>query len=255
MPDELDQLSALARPWTLLGVSALTIAVIVFVVWSFVGTVPRTVDASGILAQPGGLAAVGSSVSGQIDSVLVGQSAEVRIGQTVATIGPHQSAIRAPFAGRVIDLQIIAGQFVRQGDPLYTLQRTVSSLDKTSAYLFLPAGKGAGVGPGMAVNITVSNAPSAAFGVLHGTVAAISEAPLSTAGVSALVANPDLAATFTKDGPPLLARVVLKRDAKTASGLSWSTPKGAPFPLQPGTEVTAQIVQSKQRPINVIFGT
>jgi multidrug efflux pump subunit AcrA (membrane-fusion protein) len=256
LPEELDQLSGLARPWTLLGVGALTIAVVVLVVWSFLGTIPRTVKATGVLAQPGGLAAVESSVSGPVESVLIGQGDTVRKGQPIAEIGPtQQTTITAPFAGRVVDLQLIPGEFLQVGDPLYTLQRTVSSLKNTSAYLFFPAKDGAGVGPGMQVNITVSTAPSAAFGVLHGKVASISDYPLSTAGVSALVANPDLARLLTADGPPLLAEVTLTTDASTPSGLSWSTPKGAPFPLQPGTEITAQIVESKQRPINVVFGT
>lgn len=253
LPDELDQLSGLARPLTMLGVGALTVAVVVLVVWSFVGTIPRTVNAPGLLVEPGGLAEVGSAVSGSVQSVPVADNEFVGPGQPVAVIGG--TTVRAPFAGRIIGLQIIVGQVVSVGQPLYTLERTISSLNHSAVYLFIPVSKGVGVAPGMSVNITVSSAPSAAFGVLRGKVASVGTSPLSTAGVAALVANPDLAAQFTQGGPPLLAQVTLTPDAKTASGYTWSTPKGAPFPLQPGTQVTAQITESQQRPINVIFGT
>lgn len=253
LPDDLDLLSGLAKPWSALGVGALGLAVAALVIWSFAGSIPRTVNATGVLAQPGGLATVGSPVSGQVARVLVAPNAYVRTGETIAVIGHH--TIRAAFTGQVIDLQMILGQVVSVGDPLYTLQRSVSSLRNTSVYLFLPDSSGVGVAPGMAVNVTVSTAPSAAFGVLRGKVASVSSSPLSTAGVTALVANPDLAQILTKNGPPLFAVVTLTPNKATASGFDWSTPKGAPFPLQPGTEVTAQIVESTQRPINVVFGT
>jgi multidrug efflux pump subunit AcrA (membrane-fusion protein) len=257
MPEELDQLSGLARPRTWLGVGALALAVAALLIWGFAGNIPRSVNASGVLAEPGSLAAVGSTVSGPVDNVLVSQGSQVQAGQTVALIGTGAAPtkVTAPFSGQVIDLQIITGQVVQFGAPLYTLRRAVPSPSDTSVYLFVPSATGAGLAPGMAVNVTVATAPSAAFGVVHGKIVSVSQTPLTTAGVSALVANPDLARVLTAQGPPLLAQVRLTPDAKTVSGFSWSTPKGAPFPLQPGTQVTAQVVESKQRPIDVVFGT
>jgi multidrug efflux pump subunit AcrA (membrane-fusion protein) len=256
LPEELDQLSGLARPWTSLGVGGLAIAVAALVIWGFAGKIPRTVNAPGVLAVPGGLAIVDSTLSGPVSSVLVSQDSEVQEGQPVAVIGPgNGTKITAPFTGRVIDLEVIIGQVVAPGVPLFTLQRAVPSAKDTSVYLFVASKDGAGLAPGMSVNVTVANAPSAAFGVVRGKIARVSETPLSTAGVSALVANPNLAQVLTKNGPPLLAQVTLKPDAATVSGFAWSTPKGAPFPLEPGTQVTAQVTESQQRPVDVIFGT
>ena len=78
---------------------------------------------------------------------------------------------------------------------------------------------------------------------------------LSTAAVTALVGNPDLAQVLTKNGPPLLAQVALTPNSKTRSGFNWSTPKGPPFPLEAGTPVTAKVVEQEQKPIDVVFGT
>jgi multidrug efflux pump subunit AcrA (membrane-fusion protein) len=256
LPEELDQLSGLARPWTSLGVGALAIAVAALVIWGFAGSIPRTVTAPGVLAEPGGLATIDSTVSGAVTNVLVSQNSEVRAGQTIAVIGSgNGNQVTAPFNGRIVDLQINIGQVVAPGAPLYTLQRALPNVRDTSVYLFVPSSDGAGLAPGMAVNVTVSTAPSAAFGVVRGLISNVSETPLSTAGVSALVANPTLAEVLTKNGPPLLAQVTLKPDSKTASGFAWSTPKGAPFRLEPGTQVTAQVTESHQRPVDVIFGT
>ena len=77
MPDELDQLSGLAHPWTWLGVAALALAVAALVIWSFAGTIPRTVNGTGVLAERGGVDAVDSTVSGQVTKLLEGQDAYV----------------------------------------------------------------------------------------------------------------------------------------------------------------------------------
>ncbi len=255
LPDELDQLSGLARPWTWLGVAALAIAVAALLIWSFAGRIPRTVDGSGVISQPGGIASIESTVSGPVDQLLVSQNSVVQQGQTIAVIGaaPKQTNITAVFSGRIIDLEIIVGQVVQFGDPLYTLQRITNA--SKSAYLFVPSSAGADLAPGMPVNVSVSTAPSAAFGVVRGKIASVSGSPLSTAAVTALVGNPDLAHVLTKGGPPLLADVTLTPDSKTVSGFKWSTPKGPPFPLEAGTPITAQVVEQQQRPIDVVFGT
>jgi NHLM bacteriocin system secretion protein len=240
-----------------LGVGALTLAVAALVAWSFAGKIPRTVNGSGVVAVPGGLASVGSTVSGPIDQLFVSPTSVVQAGQEVALVGSgtKQTKVTAPFSGQIVGLNVIVGQVVQFGQPLYTLQRTFAQANNTSVYLFVPSSNGAGLAPGMSVNVTVSTAPSSAFGVLRGKVSRVSEAPLSTAAVTALVGNPDLAQVLTKNGPPLLAEVALTRDSRTRSGFAWSTPKGPPFPLQAGTPVTAQVVEQQQKPVDVIFGT
>ncbi len=257
LPDELDQLSGLARPWLWLGVGAVTLAVAALVIWSFAGRIPRTVSASGVIAEPGGLASVDSTVNGQIQDVLVKQDQFVGQGEPVVTINSNgtQHTVTAPFQGQVVDLPIIEGQVVTYGDPLFTIQRAPPQTKDTSVYLFVPAAQGAGLAPGMPVDVNVSTAPSAAFGVVRGKVENVSETPLSTDTVAALVGNPDLARELTKNGPPVLAEVSLTPDEKTRSGFQWSTPKGPPFPLEPGTEVTGQVTEQQQRPIDVVFGT
>jgi multidrug efflux pump subunit AcrA (membrane-fusion protein) len=257
LPEELDQLSGLARPWTWLGVAALTLAVAALVIWSFAGRIPRTVKGAGVVSVPAGLASVGSTVSGPIQSLSIAPNSVVRAGQPVAVVGTgsKQTTLTAPFSGQVVDLNVTPGQVVQYGQPLYTLQRRFADASNTSVYLFVPSSNGSGLAPGMPVNISVSTAPSAAFGVLHGKISRVSAAPLSTAAVAALVGNPDLAQVLSKNGPPLLAEVALNRDSSTRSGFAWSTPKGPPFPLQAGTPVTAQVVEQQQRPVDVIFGT
>lgn len=257
LPEELDQLSGLARPWTWLGVGALALAVAALVAWSFAGRIPRTVSGAGVVTVPGGLASVGSTVSGPIDHLSISPNSVVRAGQEVAVVGSgsKQTTVTAPFSGQIVGLNVSPGQVVQFGEPLYTIQRSVAQPSNTSVYLFVPSANGSGLAPGMSVNVTVSTAPSAAFGVLRGKISRVSEAPLSTAAVTALVGNPDLAQVLTKNGPPLLAEVTLTRNGKTRSGFSWSTPKGPPFPLEAGTPVTAKVVEQQQKPINVIFGT
>ena len=175
-------------------------------------------------------------MTGPINQLVISPNSVVQAGQDVAVVGSgeKQTHVTAPFSGQVVSVDVIVGQVVQFGQPLYTIQRSFAQPSNTSVYLFVPSTNGGGLAPGMPVSVTVSTAPSAAFGVLRGKISRVSAAPLSTAAVTALVGNPDLAQALTKNGPPLLAEVALTRDDKTQSGFAWSTPKGPPFPLQAG---------------------
>jgi hypothetical protein len=48
--------------------------------------------------------------------------------------------------------------------------------------------------------------------------------------------------------------VRLLTDPHTASGIKWSTGKGAPFRPQPGTSVRANITETEQSPVDAVFG-
>ena len=257
LPEELDQLSGLARPWAWLGITALALAVAALVAWSFFGHIPRTVSGAGVIAVPGSLQAVESTISGPVSQVDVNQNANVTAGQALAVIGSGTSAklVTAPFSGQVVDVSVLPGQVVNPGTPLFTMQRGTAALQEKMVYLFIPSTDAGDLAPGMTANVSVSTAPSTVYGVLHGKVSQVSPLPLSTAAVGALVGNPDLAQQLVKNGPPLLAVLKLTQSSSTKSGYAWSTPKGPPFPLEAGTPVTAQVVQTQQRPIDVVFGT
>jgi multidrug efflux pump subunit AcrA (membrane-fusion protein) len=255
MPDELDRMLIVAPSRAWLAVLALAMAVAGLVVWGFTGHLPRQLSASGVLSA-GPQSSVQSMEVGRVERVTVAAGDVVKVGQRVVTLaGPPSRQIASPFAGRVATVDVAPGQVIERGSSLYTLQPSASDVDQLSAVVFLSAQKGATVTRGMAVNVQIASAPASAFGVVRGHVASVSTYPASNASLTALLGNPDLAAQFSRSGPPVVARIRLDLDRSTPSGLRWSTGKGAPFPLQPGVSVSAQIVQGTQSPADVLFGS
>jgi multidrug efflux pump subunit AcrA (membrane-fusion protein) len=253
LPDELDRMLTVASSPAWLAVAALAMALIGLVVWAFAGSLPRQVEAQGVL-NAGSPSPVQSTVTGQVERVNIHAGQTVLEGQSVLSVrGTLEQRVVSRFRGRVASVEVAPGQFVRPGTPLYTL--VPERRGDVDALVFLSGDDGATVTRGMKVNLQVASAPASAFGVARGRVVDVSTSPASHAALNALLGNPDLAGTFERNGPPVVARVRLERDAGTRSGLRWSTKDGPPFKLQPGVSVKAQIIQASERPADVLFGT
>jgi multidrug efflux pump subunit AcrA (membrane-fusion protein) len=253
LPDELDRMLTVASSPAWLGVLALAMAMAGLVVWGFLGKLPREVSAKGILSA-GAQTSVESTVSGQVAGVSIATGDTVQAGQTVLSLVGNR-VVPSRFAGRVASVEVAPGQVIRRGTPLFTLAPAAAAPDQLEAVVFLSGDDGAAITPGMKVNLDVSSAPASAFGVVRGRVEAVATTPASRASLIALLGNPDLAGSFSRAGPPVVARVRLEPDSHTRSGLKWSTHDGPPFPLQPGVGLSAQIVQTSEHPADVLFGT
>ena len=255
LPDELDRMLTVAPSRAWLAVLALAMAVIGLVVWGFTGHLPRQLGAPGVLSA-GSQSSVQSMLTGRVERVTVASGQTVKAGQDVITLaGSPVRSIASPFDGRVATVDVAPGQVVERGSSLFTLQPAATDVDQLHALVFLAAEDGATVTRGMAVNVQVASAPASAFGVVRGHVDSVSTYPASGASLTALLGNPELAERYSRDGPPIVANIRLDLDPRTPSGLRWSTGKGAPFRLQPGVTLTAQIIQGTQTPADVLFGT
>src|SRR3954447_21783952 len=255
LPDELDRMLTIASRPAWLGVLALAMAIAGLVAWGFTGNLPRQVPAAGVLSA-GTQSSVQSTVSGQVARVAIQVGDQVRAGQPVLSlVEPGPRPVAAPFPGRVTSVDVAPGQVIRPGTPLYTLGPERADPRALEALVFHSGDDGATITPGMKANVTVASAPAARYGVVRGHVASVASAPASTASLNALLGNPDLAASFSRNGPPVVARIRLDPDRSTRSGLRWSTRHGPPFPLQPGVGLKAQIIQTSQKPADVLFGS
>jgi multidrug resistance efflux pump len=256
-PDDLDLLMKVTKRRGWLAVGTLAVAILGLLGWSFSGRVPVEVRSPGVLTTPDGTTRVDSTTAGQVTEVAVVAGDVIKAGDPVVTLrdGTGESVqLTATFSGTVTGVLVHAGNVIEVGSPLYLLQRSDLPDTRLLVYAFAPSGKGESLAAGMDVDLTVSSAPSAAFGVLRGRVTHVDPFPASKAEIVELLSDEQLAEGFTADGPPVVVTVDLVADPTTASGYEWSNGEGPPFPLGPGVEVTALIVQGEQRPIDLVFG-
>lgn len=253
--EELDRLPAIAKPRGWLAALALTVLVVGLVVGLLAGSIPRKVNAHGVLGSEGGVAEVQSAVAGEVDEVLVAAGDAVEENTPVATVRLPDGEVVTVVAGQVGEVMVVRtspGRVLSPGSPVATVARTPS--DPSQAYLFLDPDQAAGVAPGMSVDVHVAAAPSAAFGSIRGEVASVGQQPASPEELDVLLANGALAEQFSEDGAPIVVVVHLD-EADTPSGLSWSQGEGPDFPLRPGAIVDADIRLGDQSVLDVVLGS
>ena len=270
-PDELDAPTLLAAPrgWIALFVVMITMGAAVL--WVFLGRLPISVDAPGLLTRPGGTALVQSPYAGTVQQVLATPADTVAAGQPLArvesTTGKVET-VRSPFAGQVVGLPVGEGQVVQPGTTVAAVERTDASgsggVDASAstgadpaamvAMVFVPAQRAVGLAPGEPVDLSVSTAPAGAFGLLRGTIESVSPYPLTREAVAGLVGGDLAAGTYAGSSPPRLVVVALQRDPATPTGFAWTSASGPPGRLTTQVSVSATIDLGNQTPFNLFLG-
>jgi pyruvate/2-oxoglutarate dehydrogenase complex dihydrolipoamide acyltransferase (E2) component len=197
-----------------------------------------------------------SPVGGLVHDIRVAPGAQVSAGQTVADIqaGGTEQPVVSPFGGLVVEVTAATGQVVGAGSTVLTVERTDGPDDRMVALLFVPASAAAELAPGMKANISVSSAPSAAFGLLQGQVAAVSQYPLDPASLSNLLGGDSALSGYTGSGAPWLVTIDLTPKAGSPSGFAWTSAEGPPESLHSLTSVNATLTLGSQTPVSFVLG-
>jgi multidrug efflux pump subunit AcrA (membrane-fusion protein) len=256
-PDELDSPTLLAAPRGWIATFVVLIVVAGVTVWAFVGRLPITVSASGLLTHPAGTARLQSPYAGQVSALLVRPADRVVAGQDVARIVQADGEARlvtSPFTGNVVATAAGDGDVVSLGEDLLTVERTDAPDDRLVAMLFVPVDSTLGIAPGRTVDLSVSTAPPKAFGLLRGRVTSVGTYPLTAQTVADLVGGEQTARGMVPGGPAKLVIVDLLADPATASGYAWSTRTGPPMRLESQVTVTGSIELGSQTLFDLLLG-
>ena len=255
-PDEIDTPTTLASPRGWIAVLVVAVIIAGGAVWAFAGSLPITVGASGLLSHPQGISALQSPVSGVVTDVRAAPGAPVSAGQTVAEIqsGSQEQPVVSPFGGVVVGVAAASGQVVGAGSTVLTVERTSGSDGKMVALLFVNASAAAEMVPGMQADLSVSSAPSAAFGLLRGKIASVSQYPLDGAALNNLLGGDPALSGYTSPGEPWLVTVDLTPQAGSPSGFAWTSAAGPPGSLRSLTSVTATVSLGSQSPVSFVLG-
>jgi HlyD family secretion protein len=162
----------------------------------------------------------------------------------------RSSEILSPAAGRVTEVKVNAGAVVQGGASIVSLETAGTGLQ---GVLYMPPEDGKKILPGMDVRIAPSTVKKEEFGTLLGTVASVSEFPVSRQGMVAVLQNPALADQFSQKGAPYEVRVDLRPDPASPSGYRWSSGSGPPLRVSSGTLFEAEVTVREQAPISLVM--
>jgi HlyD family secretion protein len=162
------------------------------------------------------------------------------------------SKVVSPYTGRVVDIGVQPGKLVTPDMPILTME----TLDTTplEGVLFINAGDGKKVQPGMQVRVSPSTVRAEEFGFMIGTVKSISSYPSSPDSMmSVLGGNGRLVQDLSGSSAPLKVIASLQLDPTTKSGYKWSSPHGPPVGVFGGTLCSGSIVVSERKPIGFVI--
>ncbi|HTW97237.1 MAG TPA: HlyD family efflux transporter periplasmic adaptor subunit [Acidimicrobiales bacterium] len=222
--------------------------------WATISTLSTSISAIGYVVPALGWSGVQAPTSGTVTAVKVTTNAVVSSGGVVAVISDpatdREVAVHADSAGVVAELSATVGQYVQAGNQLAIISPDVGPL---VVQAFFPVGVAREIAPGATADISVSSAPSAAFGYLSGRVRSVAALPATMERLDAVLLNPALAEQVTAHGPVVEVLVQLET-ASTVSGYAWTLAHGPEYPaVESGEPASVSIVVGHEHPIEDVF--
>lgn len=156
----------------------------------------------------------------------------------------------SPYDGEVVQVMVQPGNLVGQGSSIISMQPQSQQMEIVS---YVPATTAKSIRPGMQAEIIPSSVKPEEYGFMHGTVTTVADYPATDQDLMNTFQNSSLTQMMTSAGPVTEVRLQIKRDPSTESGFEWSSKRGAPIHLTPGTICSTNVVTKEERPIRMLF--
>jgi HlyD family secretion protein len=160
--------------------------------------------------------------------------------------------IRSQYSGRVSELLASAGQVLPAGGGLLSLEVDDAEVGLLSISYF-PVRDGKRIHAGMRIQVTPDTVERERFGGILGIVTSVSQAPVTKAGATTTIGNPELVQNLMPDGGYIEVRAQLEADPATASGYRWSSSRGPEMPITTGLTHSTRVTIDGRAPISYLL--
>ncbi len=165
----------------------------------------------------------------------------------------HESQVRSPIAGTVVEVRAALHNAVKTGDPLFLIEPAESAAEELEAILYVSAATGKRIKEGMSVHISPTTFRREEYGSMVGEISYVSPVPTTKLRMVAVLADQDLVETFTREiVTPLETRVRLVGDTATFSGYRWTSSEGPQARVTVGTLCRGSVTVKRQRPFELL---
>ena len=161
-----------------------------------------------------------------------------------------EHVINSPVDGIVIEVSTLVGAVTAAGTRLITVSSVGEGLEMLA---YLPISKGKRVEPGMEVLVTPTTVERDIYGSIRATVLSVSKFPVSEAELTNRLNNGALVEQMMAGGAAIEVEIDLKTNKSTTSGLDWSSSKGPPIKITPGTPALATVNVREVAPIDLVI--
>lgn len=254
-PEQLDKVLKVTSPMSWIALLGITLIIVVTIIWSFVGTIPETITAKGIVSAVVGSNSIYTEDAGKVVSIRVREGDEVHLGDPVMTYRNASNDVVEVFSDQV---GIVSDLVVKKDDE-FTPGKDVVRIspiahDSQIVVCYVPLAKAKKLERGMQVNITLDSLDSNSYGNMVARVINIDAYATPKDGMNSVIGKDNnLESTFNKDGAVVAVACELFPSADTVSGFYWSNAKGSSVNVKNGSLVTAKIVTDEVAPITKLF--
>ena len=175
------------------------------------------------------------------------EAARREVSELAVRLATHE--ILAPVSGRVAEIKAAVGAVLTAGAPVLSIRPASESLE---ALIYVAPADGKRIVAGLEALVSSSSARREEYGSIRGRIVEIAAFPASVPGMVAVLQSADLAQALSADGPPYAGRVALDLDPSTASGLAWTSRRGASLTVSSGTLVDVEIKVESRPPITLV---
>ncbi len=158
--------------------------------------------------------------------------------------------VDAPITGTVTEISASLGDVIAAGTAVV---RIVSEATEMDALLFVPPSDGKLIKPNLTANIEPTVAKKEEFGTILANVRSVSDLPMSSSAIQAMLQNEKLVQQFSAKGAPVAVRADLLEAGNDKERFRWTGGAGPSFDIEQGTLVAATITVRRQRPITLIL--
>ncbi len=280
-PERLNEYIRITHPgiWSILaGCLAFLISV---GIWGFYGSIPDTVQATGIIFPQNGVVSVIPTSGGRISDIRVKVGDFVEAGQIIAIIpqddiieqisqknsaaGAEQvettaliaeyerkSIVISPVSGIVLSAKSV-NETVSSSEFLAGIVKQEKYTNDKQIISYVSASVAKKLKEGMEVQVSPDFAPREEYGYMLGHITSVGQYPVSEADVLSAVGNKQYAQGLLPGGNNVEIRITLTVDPDSRNKIKWSGKKGENLELTIGTNCNIQIVVNNFKPYELLF--
>ena len=261
--DQLDKVMKITSPLSWIALIGVTLIIVAVIIWSFVGSLPSTVTANGMIVSSSTATNTLMAYGEGTVVLCVSEGLRINKGDVIAKITPngaYEETIECTsdqlcWASNVL---VNNGTAVTSGTELMRVRPVPRDNQKQVIVCYVPIADIGKIDYGMTATITLIAADSSSYGHMEGQVINIDTYATSNKGIEAVVGSDNsMANQFVKDGgvcavtlEPLPAG---KNPPDRKNDYWWSNEKGYNLEFNDKMMCTVKITTNSEKPITKLF--
>ena len=254
-PDQLDSMLKITSPMSWVGIGAAGALAAAVVAWAFMGSIPNTVAAPGVLVYSYNTNTLFSPAYGTVKEIFV-EAGEIVEPETpvmeICTPMGEVLTITSDQRGIISGCLVSYKQSVTPNAELFRLSPVTEN--DLSLVCYVDQNTAKQLENGMEASVYLSAVDPDTYGHMKAEITNIDRYVSSESAMAELLgADGHLTEMLTQDGPVAAVTCELQADDTTESGYYFSSARGTGVVLVGGELATVQIVTDENEPISLVF--